>query len=220
MLEVLHGLVWVDFQLSPDLELGPDFERSHCCETISGFFYFFFADLDLWPEMQTRKGNLQLNVYIFNAFQAEGENEVNNELANRISLFYADATPMLKTLSDGTTKFVSEVRLTKQRALMNGYVRTFSHFLFLSSYRTRTCPSRTRRTVWARWRLCVKSCWKRREYRPALLELLQVLLSTFAYLNPRIFSGSTAADSPVRRRCLSACGWWSGSSSFTTTSIL
>lgn len=44
--------------------------------------------------------------------QAEGENEVNNELANRISLFYADATPMLKTLSDGTTKFVSEVRRT------------------------------------------------------------------------------------------------------------
>lgn len=41
-------------------------------------------------------------------FQAEGENEVNNELANRISLFYADATPMLKTLSDGTTRFVSE----------------------------------------------------------------------------------------------------------------
>lgn len=44
--------------------------------------------------------------------QAEGENEVNNELANRISLFYADATPMLKALSDGTTKFVSEVRNT------------------------------------------------------------------------------------------------------------
>lgn len=43
-------------------------------------------------------------------FQTEGENEVNNELANRISLFYADATPMLKTLSDGTTKFVSEAR--------------------------------------------------------------------------------------------------------------
>ncbi|KAI3355368.1 hypothetical protein L3Q82_018211, partial [Scortum barcoo] len=43
-----------------------------------------------------------------NNVPAEGENEVNNELANRISLFYADATPMLKTLSDGTTKFVSE----------------------------------------------------------------------------------------------------------------
>uniref|UniRef100_A0A673VHK6 CYRIA/CYRIB Rac1 binding domain-containing protein n=1 Tax=Suricata suricatta TaxID=37032 RepID=A0A673VHK6_SURSU len=37
-----------------------------------------------------------------------GENEVNNELANRMSLFYAEATPMLKTLSDATTKFVSE----------------------------------------------------------------------------------------------------------------
>lgn len=52
----------------------------------------------------------RLNSLLSLCFQAEGENEVNNELANRISLFYADATPMLKTLSDGTTKFVSEVR--------------------------------------------------------------------------------------------------------------
>ena len=44
----------------------------------------------------------------FFSTQAEGENEVNNELANRMSLFYAEATPMLKTLSDATTKFVSE----------------------------------------------------------------------------------------------------------------
>uniref|UniRef100_A0A8C4N891 Family with sequence similarity 49 member A, like n=1 Tax=Eptatretus burgeri TaxID=7764 RepID=A0A8C4N891_EPTBU len=36
------------------------------------------------------------------------ENEVNNEMANRMSLFYAEATPMLKTLSDVTSKFVSE----------------------------------------------------------------------------------------------------------------
>jgi len=34
--------------------------------------------------------------------------DVTNELANRMSLFYAHATPMLKTLSDTTTKFVSE----------------------------------------------------------------------------------------------------------------
>ncbi|KAM8839280.1 CYFIP-related Rac1 interactor B-like isoform 2-T2 [Synchiropus picturatus] len=34
--------------------------------------------------------------------------EVNNELANRMSLFYAGATPMLKTLSDATIKFVSD----------------------------------------------------------------------------------------------------------------
>ncbi|XP_056157807.1 CYFIP-related Rac1 interactor B-like [Lampris incognitus] len=39
---------------------------------------------------------------------ASEENEVTNELANRMSLFYANATPMLKTLSDATTKFVSD----------------------------------------------------------------------------------------------------------------
>ncbi|XP_012672979.1 CYFIP-related Rac1 interactor B [Clupea harengus] len=43
-----------------------------------------------------------------NNVSAEEQNEVNNELANRMSLFYANATPMLKTLSDCTTKFVSE----------------------------------------------------------------------------------------------------------------
>uniref|UniRef100_A0A4W6CF71 Family with sequence similarity 49 member A n=2 Tax=Lates calcarifer TaxID=8187 RepID=A0A4W6CF71_LATCA len=36
------------------------------------------------------------------------ENEVNNEMANRMSLFYAEATPMLKTLSNATTNFVTE----------------------------------------------------------------------------------------------------------------
>ncbi|XP_078470743.1 CYFIP-related Rac1 interactor A-like isoform X1 [Lampetra planeri] len=44
---------------------------------------------------------------INNTYQI-AENEVNNEMANRMSLFYAEATPMLKTLSDVTTKFVSE----------------------------------------------------------------------------------------------------------------
>ncbi|CAL8277673.1 unnamed protein product [Lota lota] len=43
-----------------------------------------------------------------NNLSADEGNEVNNELANRMSLFYANATPMLKTLSDGTTKFVSD----------------------------------------------------------------------------------------------------------------
>uniref|UniRef100_A0AAY4DWA2 CYRIA/CYRIB Rac1 binding domain-containing protein n=1 Tax=Denticeps clupeoides TaxID=299321 RepID=A0AAY4DWA2_9TELE len=43
-----------------------------------------------------------------NKVSSEEESEVNNELANRMSLFYANATPMLKTLSDATTKFVSE----------------------------------------------------------------------------------------------------------------
>ncbi|XP_063234676.1 CYFIP-related Rac1 interactor B [Bacillus rossius redtenbacheri] len=34
--------------------------------------------------------------------------EVTNELANRMSLFYAHATPMLKVLSEATTRFVAE----------------------------------------------------------------------------------------------------------------
>lgn len=48
--------------------------------------------------------------YFFSCFhQLDIENEVNNEMANRMSLFYAEATPMLKTLSNATTHFVSEV---------------------------------------------------------------------------------------------------------------
>lgn len=42
-------------------------------------------------------------------YQLDIENEVNNEMANRMSLFYAEATPMLKTLSNATMNFVSEV---------------------------------------------------------------------------------------------------------------
>lgn len=38
----------------------------------------------------------------------DGELEVSNEMANRMSLFYAQATPMLKTLSDITSQFVSQ----------------------------------------------------------------------------------------------------------------
>ncbi|CAL1544339.1 unnamed protein product [Lymnaea stagnalis] len=38
----------------------------------------------------------------------DGEEHVSNELANRMSLFYAQATPMLKSLSDVTAKFVSQ----------------------------------------------------------------------------------------------------------------
>uniref|UniRef100_UPI00398F4306 CYFIP-related Rac1 interactor A-like n=1 Tax=Pristiophorus japonicus TaxID=55135 RepID=UPI00398F4306 len=43
-----------------------------------------------------------------NNMKLDTENDVNNEMANRMSLFYAEATPMLKTLSNATTKFVSE----------------------------------------------------------------------------------------------------------------
>ena len=39
----------------------------------------------------------------------ECELDVSNEMANRMSLFYADPTPMMKVLSTATTRFVSEV---------------------------------------------------------------------------------------------------------------
>lgn len=51
------------------------------------------------------------NIFCCIVTQLEAENEVNNEMANRMSLFYAEATPMLKTLSNATTKFVSEVQV-------------------------------------------------------------------------------------------------------------
>ena len=35
--------------------------------------------------------------------------QVSNEMANRMSLFYAYPTPILKILSDATSKFVTEV---------------------------------------------------------------------------------------------------------------
>lgn len=76
----------------------------------------------LRSEVQNTKHAVSGFKLCFFCLQAEGENEVNNELANRISLFYADATPMLKTLSDGTTKFVSEVRLRNKNI---GYFISF-----------------------------------------------------------------------------------------------
>ena len=42
----------------------------------------------------------------------EEEECVPHEMANRMSLFYANSTPMLKMLSDTTSQFVSQVRLT------------------------------------------------------------------------------------------------------------
>jgi hypothetical protein len=40
--------------------------------------------------------------------------EVTNELANRMSLFYAHATPMLKVLSEATSMFVKEASTDHQ----------------------------------------------------------------------------------------------------------
>lgn len=36
---------------------------------------------------------------------------IDNNIANQMSLFYANATPMLRVLSDATSRFVADVRL-------------------------------------------------------------------------------------------------------------
>lgn len=51
-------------------------------------------------------------ICFYNSFMQDDDNEgiqVSNEMANRMSLFYAYPTPLLKTLSDATSKFVTEV---------------------------------------------------------------------------------------------------------------
>lgn len=68
--------------------------------------------------------------------QLEAENEVNNEMANRMSLFYAEATPMLKTLSNATTKFVSEV--DSQFFAYQIHIHRKSNISRLSSHRVGT----------------------------------------------------------------------------------
>ncbi|CAG2061202.1 unnamed protein product [Timema podura] len=51
--------------------------------------------------------------------------EVTNELANRMSLFYAHATPMLKVLSEATTRFVAEPPHPYSSFLSYSLSRTF-----------------------------------------------------------------------------------------------
>jgi len=41
--------------------------------------------------------------------------DVTSAMANRMSLFYAHATPMLNVLSDTTSRFVSEVSISVSR---------------------------------------------------------------------------------------------------------
>ena len=53
-----------------------------------------------------------LLICFYISFMQDDDNEgiqVSNEMANRMSLFYAYPTPLLKTLSDATSKFVTEV---------------------------------------------------------------------------------------------------------------
>lgn len=122
-----------------------------------------------------------LSVVVFSIFrlQLDIESEVNNEMANRMSLFYAEATPMLKTLSNATTNFVTEVRTVLQT---NGklvcfltdevsvipervfkMVHTHNDKVVFFFCRIRLCRWKTPQTVSAPWPVSVKSCWRHRE---------------------------------------------------------
>lgn len=46
--------------------------------------------------------------FLFQDYVVDDDLDVDNELASKMSLFYGHATPMLKVLSDTTSKFVSE----------------------------------------------------------------------------------------------------------------
>ncbi len=45
---------------------------------------------------------------------AESDEQISSELASRMSLFYAQPTPMLKVLSEATMKFVANVSFFKR----------------------------------------------------------------------------------------------------------
>jgi hypothetical protein len=50
----------------------------------------------------------------------ESAREVSTELANRMSLFYANATPMLRVLSDAVSQFVTQVRNLIEEDIISG----------------------------------------------------------------------------------------------------
>ncbi|XP_068424901.1 CYFIP-related Rac1 interactor B-like [Clinocottus analis] len=77
---------------------------------------------------------------------SEAGSEVNNELANRMSLFYASATPMLKTLSDATNKFVSDnpdVPLENTTDCLSAMASVCKVMLETPEYRTRFTSEET-----------------------------------------------------------------------------
>lgn len=89
---ILHVVLWLLHQA------GPGEKTAFICNSVSSRHCLGISD------------PVFINCVFSSYFhQLDIENEVNNEMANRMSLFYAEATPMLKTLSNATMHFVSEV---------------------------------------------------------------------------------------------------------------
>ncbi|XP_052128861.1 CYFIP-related Rac1 interactor B [Frankliniella occidentalis] len=65
-------------------------------------------DFSYYRRTLTRQRMSSLSSLACSEISDVDEREVSNELANHMSLFYAHATPMLRTLSEATTRFVSQ----------------------------------------------------------------------------------------------------------------
>ncbi|XP_056266541.1 CYFIP-related Rac1 interactor B-like [Pseudoliparis swirei] len=81
-----------------------------------------------------------------NNLSANTGSEVDSELANRMSLFYASATPMLKTLSDATASFVSQnpdVPLENTTGCLSTMASVCKEMLETPEYRSRFSSEET-----------------------------------------------------------------------------
>jgi len=82
--------------------------------------------------------------------------EVSNELANHMSLFYANATPMLRVLSEATTRFVAEVR-SNLRPNNIFFLNRLTHFLNSLSFQNSDIPiENTTETLSTMAKVCLR----------------------------------------------------------------
>ena len=81
-----------------DVNLVPNARFQMKTPAIQNDFSYYRRVLTRYRITQEEDGEVQLHMQ-----------NMNNDLANRMSLFYANATPMLRVLSETTSKFVAEV---------------------------------------------------------------------------------------------------------------
>ena len=83
----------------------------HACLVYHNVQHIFPAEYSTPQNVESTTNKRSLNLKSVFQDDIDSDFDVNNETANRMSLFYAHATPMLKVLSDTTTKFVSDVSI-------------------------------------------------------------------------------------------------------------
>jgi len=73
------------------------------------FTFTFIAVVHIFPLCVSTKFCMSVVWLVVQQDTVDDDFDVTSAMANRMSLFYAHATPMLKVLSDTTSRFVSEV---------------------------------------------------------------------------------------------------------------